>query len=214
MHPARRHAAGPGRSVSSLDTKANGAYRHHVERATLEAFRAGDPTAVRAVYERYGRLVFAVTLRVLGDRMLAEEATQQTFVQAWRAAHSYDADRDLAPWLATIARRAAIDVHRREPDRSASLDDPDSHVEWNRADSWRSTLGGLDNAYEAWTVREAVDALPPEERDVVRLQHLQGFTHAEIAKALEIPLGTVKSRSNRAHKRLAGVLGYLREVES
>jgi RNA polymerase sigma-70 factor (ECF subfamily) len=185
-----------------------------VERATLEAFRAGDPSAVRAVYDRYGGLVFAVTLRVLGDRMLAEEATQQTFVQAWRAAHSYDADRDLAPWLATIARRAAIDVHRREPDRSyTSLDDPDSSAELGRADLWRSNLGGFENAYEAWTVREAVEALPQEERDVVRLQHLEGFTHAEIAKALEIPLGTVKSRSNRAHKRLAGALGYLREVE-
>lgn len=175
----------------------------------MEAFRAGDPAAVRAVYERYGRLVFAVTLRVLGDRQLAEEATQQTFVQAWRAAHSYDTDRDLAPWLATIARRAAIDVHRREPDRSPSLDDPHT-----RADTWRSTLGGLDNAYETWTVREAVDALPREEREVVRLQHLEGFTHAEIAKHLEIPLGTVKSRSSRAHKRLAGALGYLREADS
>jgi RNA polymerase sigma factor (sigma-70 family) len=183
-----------------------------VERATLEAFRAGDPGAVRAVYERYGRLVFAVTLRALGDRQLAEEATQQTFVQAWRAAHSYDAERDLAPWLATIARRAAIDVHRREPSRATSLDDPDAAVEYSRAESWRSHLGGFDNAYEAWTVREAVDALPIEEREVVRLQHLEGFTHAEIAKHLEIPLGTVKSRSNRAHKRLAGTLGYLREV--
>ncbi len=157
--------------------------------------------------------MFAVTLRVLGDRALAEEATQQTFVQAWRAAHSFDADRDLAPWLATIARRAAIDVHRREPVPGASLDDPNNNLEMGRADTWRSNLGGLDNAYEAWTVREAVDALPPEERDVVRLQHLEGFTHTEIAKTLEIPLGTVKSRSSRAHKRLAGALGYLREVQ-
>ena len=177
-----------------------------MERATLEAFRAGDPVAVRAVYERYGRLVFAVAMQVLGDRALAEDATQQAFVQAWRSAHSFDTERDLAPWLATIARRAAVDVHRREGDRRmSSLDDP-------LIGRWRASTGGLDRAYETWTVREAVDALPPEERDVVRLQHLEGFTHAEIAKQLAIPIGTVKSRSSRAHRRLAGQLGYLREV--
>lgn len=177
----------------------------------MEAFRAGDPGAVRAIYERYGGLVFAVALRVLGDRTLAEEATQQAFVQAWRGARSFDAEREIGPWLATIARRAAIDVHRRERDRGhASLDDPITE----RAAYWRSSPGGLDNAYEVWTVREAVAALPAEERDVVRLQHLEGYTQSEIAKHLNIPLGTVKSRSSRAHKRLAGQLGYLREVEA
>lgn len=178
-----------------------------VERATLEAFRRGDPAAVRAVYERYGRLVFTVAMRVLNDRALAEDATQQTFVQAWKAARAYDSGRDLAPWLVTIARRAAIDVLRHEAARPhESLEDAAPAVA-----GWPST-GLLDRAYETWTVREAVDGLPEEEREVVRLQHLEGFTHSEIAKHLDIPLGTVKSRSNRAHRRLAGQLGYLREV--
>ena len=69
----------------------------------------------------------------------------------------------------------------------------------------------LDRAYDVWAVRSAVDDLPPDERAVVRLQHLGGFTHRQIADQLGIPLGTVKSRSNRAHRRLAGRLGYLRE---
>ena len=63
-------------------------------------FRDGDPDAVRAIYREYGRLVFAVAYRVLGDRGLAEEATQQTFLKAWRAATSFDTDRELGPWLA------------------------------------------------------------------------------------------------------------------
>lgn len=162
---------------------------------------------MRAVYERYGRLVFTVAMRVLNDRALAEDATQQAFVQAWQAARSYDTRRDLAPWLATIARRAAIDVLRHENARPhSSLEEAGQVVS-----RWTST-GLLDRAYESWTVREAVDCLPQEEREVVRLQHLQGFTHSEIAKYLDIPLGTVKSRSNRAHRRLAGQLGHLREV--
>jgi RNA polymerase sigma-70 factor (ECF subfamily) len=76
-------------------------------------FAAGDPDAVRAVYQTYGRLVYSVAFKVLGDVGLAEDATQQTFVQAWRAAASYDPTRALGPWLASIARRAAIDVYRR-----------------------------------------------------------------------------------------------------
>ena len=61
-------------------------------------------------------------------------------------------------------------------------------------------------------MRSAVDDLPPDERAVVRLQHLDGLTHAEIAARLGIPIGTVKSRSSRAHRRLAASLGYLRQA--
>ena len=78
----------------------------------------GTPTRCGPVYRAYGGLVFAVAHRVLGDRSLAEEASQQAFLQAWRAARSFDPTRDLGPWLATIARRAAIDVHRRESVRA------------------------------------------------------------------------------------------------
>jgi RNA polymerase sigma-70 factor (ECF subfamily) len=77
-------------------------------------FRNGDPEAVRALYRAYGGLVFAVAHRILGDRTLAEDATQQTFVQAWRASARFDATGQLGLWLATIARRVAIDVYRRE----------------------------------------------------------------------------------------------------
>jgi RNA polymerase sigma-70 factor (ECF subfamily) len=68
-----------------------------------------------------------------------------------------------------------------------------------------------EQVYDVWEVRRAVDELPPEERDIVRLQHFDGLTHQEVADRLGIPLGTVKSRSYRAHQRLAGALGHLRE---
>ena len=70
---------------------------------------------------------------------------------------------------------------------------------------------GLEQWYEAWQVRQAIDALPPDEREVVRLQHLEGLTHVEIAERMGIPAGTVKSRSHRAHQRLAVALSALRE---
>ncbi|MBV9196842.1 MAG: sigma-70 family RNA polymerase sigma factor [Solirubrobacterales bacterium] len=71
------------------------------------------------MYRVYGSLVYAVEFRVLGDRGLCEEATQQTFLRGWRAAASFDASRELRPWLAMIARRVAIDLYRREAIREA-----------------------------------------------------------------------------------------------
>jgi RNA polymerase sigma-70 factor (ECF subfamily) len=70
---------------------------------------------------------------------------------------------------------------------------------------------GLEQWYEAWQVRQAVDRLPPDEREVVRLQHLEGYTQAEVALRLGVPQGTVKSRSHRAHQRLAATLRDLRD---
>jgi RNA polymerase sigma factor (sigma-70 family) len=168
----------------------------------LERFRAGDPDAVRTVYRDYSALVHAVTFKALGSQQLAEEATQLTFVKAWRAAESFDPSRGLGPWLATIARRTAIDLYRREARR---VTDPlDEAV--------AAELPAVDDVFDTWAVREAIDELPPIEREVVRLQHLESLTQAEIGERLGVPIGTVKSRSSRAHRRLAARLGHLRQV--
>jgi RNA polymerase sigma factor (sigma-70 family) len=169
-------------------------------------FRDGDPDAVRAVYQEYGRLVYAVAYKVLRDRGLAEEATQQAFVQAWRGARRFEPTRELAPWLATIARRVAIDIHRRESRQvHERLDDVGTNP------AIVVLPESAESAYDVWEVRRAVDELPAEERDVVRLQHLEGLTHVEIADRLGVPTGTVKSRYFRAHRHLAARLGHLRE---
>jgi RNA polymerase sigma factor (sigma-70 family) len=68
----------------------------------------------------------------------------------------------------------------------------------------------VDRVYEAWQVREALSELSPDEAELVRLQHMEGLTHNQIAERLNIPVGTVKSRSFRVHRRLAGLLGHLR----
>jgi RNA polymerase sigma factor (sigma-70 family) len=177
-----------------------------VDRGVRTRFRDGDPDAVRVVYRSYGRLVYAVAYRVLGNRSLAEEATQQAFLKAWRAAGSLDESREMGPWLATIARRVAIDVYRSEAQRSA---DP---LEFAAAadPALMSRPESAEAVYDIWEVRRAVTELPPEEQEIVRLQHFEGLTHTAIAKRLKLPAGTVKSRSFRAHKRLAVQLGHLR----
>jgi RNA polymerase sigma factor (sigma-70 family) len=177
-----------------------------VDRAVRTGFRDGDPDAVRAVYRAYGRVVFGVAYKVLGDRGLAEEATQQAFLKAWRAADSFDLNRELGPWLAAIARRAAIDVYRRESVRAT--DPLDSVAPGNPALMAEPETTAI---YDVWEVRQAVQELPGDEQEVVRLQHFEGLTHTEIARRLNVAVGTVKSRSFRAHKRLAVALGHLRE---
>ena len=178
-----------------------------VDAAMVEAFRRGDDDAVRQLYRAYARLVFSVAYRVLGNRAQAEDATQQTFLQAWRNASSFEAGRDPAPWLATIARRTAIDIQRSEARRPVSaLDDAPADDPGLVTDP-----PSAEQLWDTWQVRSAIDALDDREREVVRLQHLEGFTQQEIAERLGVALGTVKSRSFRAHKTLADRLRHLRE---
>jgi len=196
-------------AVAGRETVVRTRRRTSVSRVAIDAelaerFASGDPDAIRVVYQHYGRLVYSVAYKVLDDIGLAEDATQQTFLQAWRSAATYDPSRPLGPWLATIARRAAIDMYRRER-RHRSVDDIESSAREP------ITLGpSVEQIYELWQVREALDQLPDQDRELIRLQHYDELTHTEIASHLTIPLGTVKSRSFRAHRRLAGLLGHLR----
>lgn len=156
---------------------------------------------MKAVYERFRGPVFAIAMGVLRDRGLAADATQQTFIKAWRAASTYDPDRQIKPWIYAIARRTAIDIYRK---RSRVLVKGDLDP--------LTTPPGLETAWEVFEVRSAVDQLPDEERQVVKLSHFDGLTHQEIADHIGIPIGTVKSRSHRAHQRLLELLRHLEEM--
>lgn len=203
---------GPYRRVSAPVTRAgvgharSGRVEREVDVRARERFRDGDPDAVRVVYRAYGSLVYGVAFRVLGNRGLCEEATQHTFLRAWRAAAGFDTSRELGPWLATIARRVAIDLYRRETIRAAR---PLESVAAD--DAALVDQAATDAVLEAWEVRRAVSELPGEQQEVVRLQHFEGLAHEEIAAQLGVPVGTVKSRSFRAHRRLALELGHLRD---
>ena len=173
--------------------------------ALASRFASGDADSVRVVYQTYGRLVFSIAYKVLGDTGLAEDATQQTFVQAWRGAPTYDPKRPLGAWLTTIAKRVAIDVYRRER-RHRHLVDVDTADD----PSLITLPPSLDQLEDVAEVRRALDELPSADRDLIRMQHFDELSHAEIARELHIPLGTVKSRTFRAHRRLAGLLAPLR----
>jgi RNA polymerase sigma-70 factor (ECF subfamily) len=167
----------------------------------IERFRRGDPDAVRAVYREHAGAVNTVARSIVHDRELAADVVQQTFLKAWRAAASFEGNRELAPWLYSIARHTAIDVLRSEskPTRGGHAPETDVGVQPET----------FERTWERFEVRRAIDALPESEREVVRRSHMLGHTHEAIAEQLGVPLGTVKSRSARAHKRLAVALAHL-----
>lgn len=167
----------------------------------VERFRAGDPEAVRAVYREYAGAVLTVARSIVHDRELADDVVQQTFVKAWRAASRFEGDREIAPWLYSIARHTAIDALRSEHRPTRGDHEPETDVGVQPET--------FELVWERFEIRRAIDALPPDEREVVRRSHLLGETHERIAEALDVPVGTVKSRSSRAHRRLAAALRHL-----
>jgi RNA polymerase sigma-70 factor (ECF subfamily) len=166
-------------------------------------FAAGDVGALVEIYERYAGPVFTVAMSRLGDRQLAEDVVQEVFVNAWRAAARFDAERELSPWLYTIARRSAAQVARRERRRPAT-----AVLEASVAAPEGTTF---DDTWEAWEVRCALRELPDDVRELIRLTYFVGLSQPQIADRLGIPLGTVKSRVHRAQRQLAGRLAHLRQ---
>lgn len=167
-------------------------------------FVAGDSQAIREVIAEFGGPVRTVARSMTAEPELVAEIVQQTFIKAWKASSSFDPDRNLAPWLYSIARRTAIDVLRRERRPTMGDHEPETDVAVMSV--------SFESTWERYEVRRALDQLSPEEREVIRLSHLVGVPHAEIAERLGLPIGTVKSRSNRAMKRLAVALGHLDDV--
>ncbi|HEV2783014.1 MAG TPA: sigma-70 family RNA polymerase sigma factor [Actinophytocola sp.] len=159
-----------------------------------------DTESMRAVYDRYARAVFTIALSVLGDWQRAEDAVQITFTKAWHASSTVDELRGIAPWLYTIARHVAIDLYRR--DRRHRLP--------RHTDEPAVAGVSLETIWERREIGRAVNDLPAVEREIVQAQHYLGLSHAQIADHLRVPIGTVKSRSHRAHRRLATRLRHLR----
>ena len=173
--------------------------------ALMEAIARRDPAALVALYDRHGRLAFALAYRVLGDGGTAEEAVQDAFLLVWRRAASFDATRGggVRAWLLTIVRNRAIDARRRRSGQHREAIGLES-VEQTLAepDVWGEVALGLDRD----RVRGAVDALPEEQRRTIDLAFFEGLTHREIAERTGTPLGTVKGRLRLGLQKLHGSL--------
>jgi RNA polymerase sigma-70 factor, ECF subfamily len=159
----------------------------------------GDESAFLMLYDRHAARVHALTLRILNDPMMAEEATQDAFLKLWSRARLFLGERgSLLLWLLTIARRTALDRLRLEGRRPVLSDsnDPD--------DLWQVIPDSDSVPEEArWrSLHFAVQSLDPEHRKVIELAYYQGLSQSEIAEVLGWPLGTVKTRIRSAMEHL------------
>ena len=190
--PRVSHAPRP--AVPSL-----GPARRPSDADLLERIGDRDSDAFDELYSRYARAVYGLALRRLGDRGRAEEAFQETFAAIWRSARSFDPERGAgAPWVYAIARNAIVDRFRSHGDPSADLPEP--------ADTAAGPEATAETSFVAWRVHRALEDLPDNERVVIELAYWSGLSQSEVASYLNIPLGTVKTRTRTALSRLASML--------
>lgn len=159
----------------------------------------GEEHAFLTLYDRYAGRVYALTLRILSNSMLAEEATQDTFLKLWSRARLYLNERgSLLLWLLTIARRTALDRLRLEARRPMLSDSNDPEETWDLIPD----PGTLPEEARWRSLYFAVQSLQPDHRQVIELAYYQGMSQSEIAEVLGWPLGTVKTRLRAAMEHL------------
>lgn len=174
------------------------------DESLLTRHRDGDPHAFRTLVERYRSDLHGFLARFLGSSAAADDVFQDTMLQVHLAADSFDAERRFKPWLFTIASNKARDFHRREKRRRAvSLDKPFGNDD-------ASTMGELVEAQEeapearatasdeSALVKEVLDGMPAHHREVILTGYFQRLSYQQVADALGVPLGTIKSRMHAA----------------
>jgi RNA polymerase sigma-70 factor, ECF subfamily len=177
--------------------------------AALERMARGDHEALAELYDRHGRLVYSLALRILRDQSDAEDIVQEVFSQAWRQAVRYDRSRGKpVAWLLNLTRSRAIDRlrgRRARPDAAAA--DP---AALDLADLSQPVDEQIALSHQAARIRTAVGELSVLQRVAIELAFYEGLTHVEIADRLELPLGTVKTRIRQGllklRERLAGAV--------
>jgi RNA polymerase sigma-70 factor, ECF subfamily len=181
--------------------------------------RAGREAAYRELIRRYERPIFALLFRMVRDRELAEDLSQETFVKALNAIESYRPEFKFSSWIFKIANNAAIDHLRRRELDTLSLDGS-PHAETPEAMQatalqigarQESPLDAVEAKELGGAIEAAIGRLRPEYRSCILLRHVEGRAYEEIAEMLDLPLGTVKTYIHRARNELRQALAHLKE---
>ncbi|TVP66554.1 MAG: sigma-70 family RNA polymerase sigma factor [Nitriliruptor sp.] len=170
----------------------------------LVAVAEGDQLAFAALYDRVVPQVLGVALRVLRDRALAEEVSQEVMVEVWRKADRFDPDRGTASgWITTLAHRRAVDRVRSE---QASRDRDDRVSRRDEPRAFDSVADEVQVNLDHWQVRRALSTLTDRQREAIELAYFGGHTYRDVARVLDIPEGTAKSRLRDGLLRLREAL--------
>jgi RNA polymerase sigma-70 factor (ECF subfamily) len=171
----------------------------------IRRMAAGDQQAFSQFYDRHAALAHRLIARILRDPDDAADVLQEVFWSAWKAAGTYDTDRGTPEaWIIMRARSRALDRLRSVRRRSATFVAP---VDAAIAARPSAPAHGPSQAADRVTVKSALERLAADEREVLELAYYAGLTQTEIARQLQAPLGTVKTRMRRALERLQAMIG-------
>ena len=171
----------------------------------VERLKKRDPQALAELYDRYGRMVYGLILRVVGDRGIAEDLVQETFLRVWNRVGGFDTGRGaIGPWLLAVARNRAIDYRRCQGRHVQNT------VELNETEQ-PHLFANLQTAKPEFdvvrSVKKALELLDPKQREAIELAYYEGMSQTEIAERMGHPLGTVKTWMRRALQQLRQELG-------
>ncbi|MGO9930816.1 MAG: RNA polymerase sigma factor [Steroidobacteraceae bacterium] len=173
----------------------------------VAAIAAGDTAALTELYDSTVAKVHALVRAIIRNPADAEEVTCDVYAEAWRTASHFDPSRGpVIAWLLNIARYRAIDCLRRQRGRARLFDEQCPQEDFPDAAAYVSPERMLNLFQSRSVVRAALEQLPPERRRLVALAFFEDLSHAEIAEATGLPLGTVKSHLRRAIHSLRGLL--------
>ena len=195
-------------------TLANTDYTELDDKALAGEAAKGREGAYRELLRRYERPVFSLVYRMVRDRNLAEDLSQEAFIRAFNAIESYNPSYKFSNWIFKIANNHTIDYLRKRKLDTVSIDGSPNA---SSAEETRRTSLELESATEqpdayvesrelGGMIEEAISQLRPEYRTVVLLRHVEGYAYDEIAEMMELPLGTVKTYLHRARNELKDIL--------
>jgi RNA polymerase sigma-70 factor (ECF subfamily) len=180
--------------------------RNLADEELMHLVGTGDPRAFELIYDRHGGPAYSLAFRIAGDRVAAEDITQEAFLSIWRTGARYDAARgSVRTWVLSVVHHRAIDGLRRNERHARRRASAEGIEEIHEA----AQLTDVEaiRADEARAVRKAVESLPTEQTRVIELGYYGGFTTSEIAEMLGTPLGTVKGRMRLGLDKLRNELG-------
>ncbi len=180
------------------------------EAAVIQSVLDGDVNAFEVLVKEYEKNVYNLALRMTGNSEDAADMSQEAFIKAYNSLSSFRGDSKFSVWLYRIVSNVCLDYLRsrtRKPTVSLSTENDDGEeIELDIADETQSPEFLFDRRLTRDAVRRGLAALPPDHREILLLREIQGLSYEEIAAALELEAGTVKSRIFRARKKLCSFL--------
>jgi RNA polymerase sigma-70 factor (ECF subfamily) len=197
------HLPRPRRGVIGARDKAwKTQYLLYADEDLMSLLEAGDAEAFAALYDRHGRAAYSLSYRMMGEKQAAEDLAQDAFLKVWRSAAGYRPERgSVRTWILSIVHNRGIDqlrsqASRRRTQEKIEAEAPRSQPSEAFSETWRNS--------QRDQVREALSTLPSEQLKVLELAYFSGYTQAEIAHMLDLPLGTVKGRTRLGLKKVSG----------